>query len=163
MNNIGLKTCIARVASFAVALSAMGAVAASAQTVSELQYQKINGQIYAYEESNPTSMYIVSNPTPEQIGLGENAEAKGKALLNADSKGKAPGVFPYNANRRAYGFPYTPAPIPARVAESNSALPAITFRNPAVSSQNQPRANPIGGLPRYPGKNYSPGDTMSPQ
>lgn len=162
MNNIGLRTCIAWVASFAVALAAMGAVAASAQTVSELQYQKINGQIYAYEASNPASMYIVANPTPEQIGLGENAEAKGKELLNADSKGEAPGVFPYNANRRAYGFPYTPAPIPARVAESNSALPAVTFRNPTVSPQNQPRANPIGGLPRYPGKNYSPGYNVSP-
>lgn len=162
MNNIGLKKCIARVVGFVVfSLSVVGVVA-NAQTVSELQYQKINGQIYAYESSNPAGMYLVSNPTPEQISLSATAEAKEKELLNVDKKSNSLNASPYNANRRAYGFPYTPAPIPARVADSNSALPAVTFRNPTVSSQNQPKINPIGGLPRYPGKNYSPGYNAAP-
>ena len=161
MNNIGLKKCVAGAGFAILSLSIMG-VTANAQTVSELQYQKINGQIYAYESSNPAGVYLVSNPTPEQIGLSVNAEAKEKEFLNADRKGNLPSVYPYNANRRTYGVPYVPALIPARAAESNSALPAITFRNPTVSPQNQPRANPIGGLPRYPGKNYSPGYNAAP-
>lgn len=166
MKNIGLQKCLAQLAG--AAFLTLAAIGAQAQT-SGLQYKIMGGQVYAYEPSNPDAVYLIPNMTPEQVGLGGQANAQAQAAAQAQMNaqngmvGNPAGVFPYNTNQGAYGFPNMPPPLPAKPAASNSALPAVTFRDPVFSTQNLPRlANPIGGLPRYPGKNYAPGYLASP-
>lgn len=166
MKSMSFNRRLMRVAGSAVL--ALAATSVAAQT-SGLLYKVMGGQVYAYEPSNPDATYLVPNLTPDQVGLAGAADAQAQeaatrqAQINAGVNANPAGVFPYNTNQGAYGFPYMQAPIPARPAASNSALPAVTFREPVFSPQNLPRlANPIGGLPRYPGKNYSPGYLASP-
>lgn len=136
----------------------VAAFGAQAQSQEGLQYKLIDGVVYAYEQGKPDSLYRIPNMTPEQAGLGgevalQARQAELRAAERAMAQGQ-PNMLPYG--NYGYGFPYMPPPLPPKpAASSNSALPAITFRDPIFSPQNLPRLNPIGGLPQYPGKNYN--------
>lgn len=174
MENIEFRKFVAQAALGACLI--FGALAVHAQTPPALQYKVVDGLVYAYEPSSPESLYLVPNLTPQQVGLGGEAEAQALAAAAAQNQAQIyAGQSPYGngvpygdpgafvTGNQGYGFPFMPPPLPAKPAASNSALPAITFREPVFSPQNLPRmANPIGGLPRYPGKNYSPGYRATP-
>ncbi len=145
---------------FGLALGVFIASAVQAQVpgAEGLQYRVIDGQVYAYQANDPTSLYRIPSLTPQQVGLGGEAEAQERA--RAAAQARAYGTYPQNQGYgwpnypNGSGFPYMQAPQPARPAAANDGLPAITFRDPVFSPQNLPRQNPIGGLPRYPGRNY---------
>lgn len=135
-------------------LVGFAAIGAQAQDTG-IRYKAEGGKVYAYETSNPSAMYLIPNMTPDQAGLanGQTQPAPGSTPAGQDRG------FPYNTNQNDYGFPYMRPPIPTPPAAANSALPALTFRDPVFSPQNLPRrSNPLDGLPRYPGKNYAPGN-----
>ena len=161
MRQIGLNNGVRGVGlGFLLGLFVFGAAQAQSTGDDGLQYRVIDGQVYAYQANDPASLYRIPNLTPQQVGLGGGGDADAQERARAAAQARAYNTYPqgqgYGASgyQPGSGFPYMQAPQPTRPAAANDGLPAITFRDPVFSPQDVSRQNPIGGLPRYPGRNY---------
>ena len=103
-------------------------------------YKVVDGQVYMYDRREPGVLQLLPGVKPSQLG-----SAAGRADTTAD--GRTTVLVPSSS----YGVPSR------RHSTSNTALPPITFSDPAYGTSgigygNQRATNPIGGLPTYPGR-----------
>ena len=133
---------------FAPIMAAVVLLNAQAQTNNgeqDVGYKVVDGQVYIYDKRDPSSLQLLPGVKPSQLtgrvdGVIDTPSATSNGVTVVP-------VSPYGA----YGGPTR------RHKTSNTALPPITFTEPAYSGSGvgygaQRPANPIGGLPTYPGK-----------
>ena len=112
----------------------------------DVGYKVVNGQVYIYDKESPTSLHLLPGVKPSEIaGKVDRPHPTHHAAPHGTT------VVVPAAPRGAYGAPTRSH------RTSNTALPSITFSEPAYSGSGvgygtQKPANPIGGLPTYPGK-----------
>lgn len=134
---------------FAPIMAAIMILNAHAQTNSgeqDVGYKVVDGQVYIYDKRDPTSLQLLPGVKPSQL------------TGRVDGVIDTPTATPNGVVTVVPTSPYGTYGVPTRRHKtSNTALPPITFTEPAYSGSGvgygaQRSANPIGGLPTYPGK-----------
>lgn len=120
-----------------------------------LIYKIVEGQVYGYEQKDPNKLYLIPNVSPEEIKAIKEGRSPSEVGINYESVEKRTQTRGQEQElRSSYPYPYPYTGAVRRPAESNDALPALTFRNPdRVQLPYGRYSNPIGGLPKYPGRN----------
>ena len=103
MRQIGLNNGVRGVGlGFLLGLFVFGAAQAQSTGDDGLQYRVIDGQVYAYQANDPASLYRIPNLTPQQVGLGGDADAQERA--RAAAQARAYNTYPQGQGYGASGY-----------------------------------------------------------